>query len=88
MGEELYMLQGWDYYLYYLLVIYYKYIEFSLMIRICAILLPFCLTGFVVSIIIMTYNNYLQIFRERRVRKMHYRNGKIIDNILLDEKQI
>ena len=42
MGEELYMLQGWDYYLYYLLVIYYKYIEFSLMIRICAILLTFC----------------------------------------------
>ena len=43
------MLQGWDYYLYYLLVIYYKYIEFSLMIRICAILLTFCLTGFVVK---------------------------------------
>ena len=88
MGEELYMLQGWDYYLYYLLVIYYKYIEVSLMIRICAILLTFCLTGFVVSIIILTYNNYLQIFRERRVRKMHDRYGKIIDNILLDEKEI
>ena len=86
MADELYLLQGWDYYLYYLLVLYYRYIEFSFMIRMCAILLTFCLIGFVLSITVMTYNNYLQIFRERRVTRMRDRYGKIIDNILFDEK--
>lgn len=88
MANEIFMLEGWDYYLYYLLVIYYKYIEFSLMIRICAILLTFCLAGFVLSVLVMTYNNYLQIFRERRVNKMRDRYGKIIDNILLDKEEV
>ena len=88
MADELYVLQGWDYYLYYLLVLYYKYIEFSFMIRVCAILLTFCLIGFVLSITVMTYNNYLQIFRERRVTRMRDRYGKIIDNILFDENDL
>lgn len=86
MIESFYVLQGWDYYLYYLFVIYYKYIEFSLMIRACAILLTLCLVGFVIAALVMTYNNYVAAFKQHRIRKMQERYGKIIENIVLDEE--
>ena len=88
MIESVYILQGWDYYLYYLFVIYYKYIEFSLMIRICAILLTLCLVGFVVASLVMTYNNYAAAFKVRRIRKMQERYGKIIENIVLEKENL
>ena len=81
-------MQGWDYYLYSLWVLYYEFIEFSPMIRVCSILLSACIVTYVITSIIMTYNNYVNAFKERRVRKMQERYGKIIDNILLSQEEL